>query len=94
MSLDTAKKIFELEKPVDVVAIAQGYYNNRIVYPGQKFQYNGGIKKNRKGEYVLPLWTEIDKSVKGNEIKVKDDVPKPSPKRSKSAKQKEIKDLV
>ena len=93
------KVVFELEKPVHVVAIAQGYYGNRIINAGQRFQYNGGIKRNRKGDFVLPLWVEFDKTVEGNEIKVKGreaqgSSNKEDKKPSRKASNKDIKDLV
>lgn len=88
---------FDLEKPVHVVAIAQGYYGNRIIEAGQRFKYEGRVKRNRRGEYVLPLWTELDETVEGNEIKVKGKesskpVEKAESKDSKKAK--EVKDLL
>ena len=38
----------------EVKAIAEGYYQNKIVRPGEKFTYRGGL--NRVGS--LPLWVE------------------------------------
>ena len=97
-----ASDTFELEKPISVVVIAQGYYDNRVLNIGQKFQYSGRIKKNGKGELVLPLWVELDESVEGNEIKIKDEDQKSQPKKeeskevksSKGSKVKSIKDLL
>lgn len=46
---------------VKVKAIAEGYYQNRIIRVGEEFTYNGGL--NAKG--TLPLWVEsLEKEVK------------------------------
>ena len=87
----------ELVKPVMLRAISIGQYGGRVIYPGQKFMYNGKVKWriNRQGdkEYVAPNWTEVvDKE--DNLIIVKDekpsDVPPPIPSDHSKATAKEL----
>lgn len=62
---------YELEKSVFVVAIAEGYYGNRLRREGDKFQYNGRVKRNSKGEFILPNWMVLDEKAAANDLKVK-----------------------
>jgi hypothetical protein len=38
---------------IEVVAIATGYYGNRIIREGQKFVYEGNLNNGK-----LPLWVQ------------------------------------
>ncbi len=39
---------------VEMIATSEGYYSNRIIRVGEKFQYKGGL--NRSGG--LPIWAD------------------------------------
>lgn len=82
---------YELEKPVHVVAIAQGYYRNRVLNQGQRFRYDSEVKKDRDGKPKLPHWMELDKSVPDNELVLKGSKPA---QKSKPSNKDAVKDLV
>lgn len=80
---------YELEKPVHVVVIAQGYYRNRVLNQGQRFRYDSEVKKDRDGNPKLPHWMELDKSVPDNEL-----ILKKADSKSKPSNKDAVKDLV
>lgn len=64
---------------IEVEAVHTGYYNNRIVHPGQKFLYTGELKNGK-----LPQW------VKG---KVPEELKKPA-KKAVVSKKTETEEIV
>lgn len=69
MSKVKLRKIQKLNKKFKVVAIADGYYKNRIIKAGKKFIYDGPFRvKDGKELAVLPQWVkDIDKMKKEKE---------------------------